>query len=341
MAVFAMPFVFIFATMRDAFCLREQVSEGQKSSANEQVLEHESMRANAIQIDFADISYITSEERRVARLERELSAFKTSNLVMFQSDDRPPKVCGEHIRASLDDLVYTTAILNLDYASKHGYDFIRFTARIQGRHPAWLKLWGASILLKHYQYVLYLDSDAIVHTRDSLENALGYVASLRYRTIMMDSPHHGITPNTGVWMIRNSSVATNLLSEVWAYPVHHIGQFYNRRISFNDTLQLWPWEVAGFFGVYKSLASSELESILQRTPRFTMDHPDGKVIRHLWSVGSRDAESRWRPPKYAEYIQSRLKALSVKQIEELVCRAARLWLGGDDPLHITEMPQHV
>mmetsp|Transcript_34826 Transcript_34826/g.76138 ORF Transcript_34826/g.76138 Transcript_34826/m.76138 type:complete len:344 (-) Transcript_34826:417-1448(-) len=261
------------------------------------------------------------------RLRTHISEGKVSELVLFQCESRQPTPCGKEINPkSSADLIHATSLLNLRYARQHGYDYLRFISNFPDRFSAWCKVWSAKILLEHYAYLLYLDSDAVVHTHRSLEHALQYKQQLGSAMMMADSPAKGLFPNNGVWLVRSSHPkARDFFSRVWAYPKEFPDKRYNTRVSLNDTLFSWPWELASFSAVFGEEAG-HFNKLVHLLPRFTLDHPRGRVVRHLWSVGTPGSTDRTRPLEYLSYIQQRLRELSASEMYVLTCGIEKLSL---------------
>ena len=115
------------------------------------------------------------------------------------------------------------------FGERHGYDVVvGGEEAIEDRAPAWNKVLLLRSLLESYDYVLWIDADAII-LDDSIDpvSLLGdghYQALVRYRW------NEEECACTGVWLLRNVEKAIAFLDAVW-----NGGEGY---------LRLHPWEQA-------------------------------------------------------------------------------------------------
>jgi hypothetical protein len=115
------------------------------------------------------------------------------------------------------------------FGERHGYDVVvgREEA-IEDRAPAWSKVVLLRRLLEHYDYVLWVDADAII-LDDSLD-PVSLLAEGDYQALVRYRWHDEEGACTGVWLLRNVERAIAFLDAVWEG-----GDGY---------LQLHPWEQA-------------------------------------------------------------------------------------------------
>jgi hypothetical protein len=111
--------------------------------------------------------------------------------------------------------------LNKEYCDKHGYDFHFFDRTDEKVPPYWIKVYEIQKLLSRYDYVLWIDSDAVFHdTRARLESLSSLLSDEEFLIISSDSPmgvFGSLRPaafNAGVWMIKNTSIA-RVFMEDW------------------------------------------------------------------------------------------------------------------------------
>ena len=147
------------------------------------------------------------------------------------------------------------------FAERHGYDVVvGGDEAIADRAPAWSKIVLLRRLLESYDYVLWIDADAII-LDDSVDpvdlfGEQDYQALVRYRW----NQEEGAC--TGVWILRNLQKAAAFLDAVWDG-----GDGY---------LQLHPWEQAA----------------AMRLLGYSVD-PDRFVAPTEWSDGTLWLPSEW------------------------------------------------
>lgn len=147
------------------------------------------------------------------------------------------------------------------FGERHGYDVVvGGEEAIADRAPAWCKVLLLQRLLDSYDYVLWVDADAII-LDDSVDpsSLLGkgqYQALVRYRWNDEESAC------TGVWLLRRVEKAAAFLDAVW-----HGGAGY---------LQLHPWEQAA----------------AMRLLGYSVD-PDRFIAPTAWSEGTLWLDNEW------------------------------------------------
>ena len=147
------------------------------------------------------------------------------------------------------------------FGERHGYDVVvGGEEAIDDRAPAWNKVLLLRNLLEDYDYVLWVDADAII-LDDSVDPAslLGeddYQALVRYRW------NDEECACTGVWLLRSVDRAKDFLDAVWTG-----GEGY---------LRLHPWEQAA----------------AMRLLGYSVD-PDRFVAATEWTRGCLWLESEW------------------------------------------------
>lgn len=101
------------------------------------------------------------------------------------------------------------------FARAHGYDLLCSTsAPATTRPPAWEKVLVLQEALKHYDWVLWLDADALI-VRPSVDPVT--LTDLDHDLYLVEHRNgRDRLPNTGVWLLRSSSVAEHALAAMWA-----------------------------------------------------------------------------------------------------------------------------
>lgn len=100
------------------------------------------------------------------------------------------------------------------YAKKHNMDTIFFTERFDSCRPAsWDKIIILYNLLKNYDIVMWMDSDAIF-----LDNSLDIRTELNEDHVMFMVTHYGrspIWPNGGLIVAKKDKKTFDLLNKIW------------------------------------------------------------------------------------------------------------------------------
>ena len=100
------------------------------------------------------------------------------------------------------------------YCRMHGYDYINgndYIDRKDGRPVAWFKLPAVEKSLAKYDYVMYIDMDALIMNMNiSIEE---FVASSDGKDLIMTQDWGGV--NTGVWIAKKSAWTSFFLMEAF------------------------------------------------------------------------------------------------------------------------------
>lgn len=180
------------------------------------------------------------------------------------------------------------SMINLVHAVRQGYDFahIQMPSKHLSRHSAWLKLVAMRIILPRYDYVLYLDSDVFFRQPGAPNVIEAMMAESQLGTgkimaVTKENPIYPDVANTGIVLLRNCEEAPQLLYDWW-YSVARHSQYmmYKRTWSFEQGAFTWV--------VYP--AYNESISLLNLKD---WNSPEGKNIRHIWSVYSNEERERF------------------------------------------------
>ena len=98
----------------------------------------------------------------------------------------------------------------IEYCQRHGYAHVAACENLEpARHPVWSKM---KLLLRHlpeFDWMLWLDADALIVNRDiTLESFVDSSADL-----IVTADHNGL--NAGVFLLRNSPAAARFLELAW------------------------------------------------------------------------------------------------------------------------------
>jgi hypothetical protein len=98
------------------------------------------------------------------------------------------------------------------YAKLHGYDLVNGNIYIDRSRPvAWSKIIAARALLQKYDYVMYIDMDAIIMNFSIPIEA--FIAAGNFNDLIMTEDWSGA--NSGVWIAKNTSWMTGFLDECY------------------------------------------------------------------------------------------------------------------------------
>ena len=161
------------------------------------------------------------------------------------------------MRPVLDQSLYTFR----RFAERHDYDVVvGGDESIEDRAPAWNKVVLLRRLLQYYDYVLWIDADAII--LDDSVDPVSLFEEHHYQALVRYNWNGEEAPCTGVWLLKSVHRATAFLDAVWDG-----GDGY---------LQLHPWEQA---------AAAKLLG-------YEVD-PDRFIGATEWSDGTLWLESEW------------------------------------------------
>jgi hypothetical protein len=170
--------------------------------------------------------------------------------------------------------------INREYCRVHAYRYevIRPPSQIE-RSPFWYKVEGVKTLLRDAACVLFMDADAFFvdfhKTIEELVSTQMGSASVLLGTDRRDKNFawSDENANTGVFLVRNSPTAFEILSDWWRVPID-----LNRR-------WLWGWPPEqGAFNEY--IRAGRHSQDIRIVPYYHVNGLDGTYIRHL--VGQSD-----------------------------------------------------
>lgn len=102
------------------------------------------------------------------------------------------------------------------YATRHGYELRASTARVEGSNlaPQWDKIHLVRAALEEAEYVLWVDCDILIRSLE--EDILEGMGESDFQALCLESTPHGVGPNSGVWILRNSQRAKEFLDLILA-----------------------------------------------------------------------------------------------------------------------------
>jgi hypothetical protein len=113
------------------------------------------------------------------------------------------------------DLLALSLPTFMQYAQRHGYELVVGTADSHGRPAAWGKIPFLRRLLESYEFVLWIDADAIIlDTTTDIETVIPADA-FQALVVTTLEPGRGSCPCTGVWALRAGPRAQKFLATAW------------------------------------------------------------------------------------------------------------------------------
>lgn len=162
------------------------------------------------------------------------------------------------------------------YCKRHGYEYIGLKAADHGdRHPCWTKIRSLRAVLPNYDWVLYLDADALITNHDSCVTDITNFMGDRVMAICDDANGK----NAGVLLVRNAPASLVLLDTVWNVPAEQIPGGHANQLGEQSTL---------LAGINSVLTWKRCASFAQRVfNSYLYDLYDGKYHypQGEWCVG--------------------------------------------------------
>jgi hypothetical protein len=132
---------------------------------------------------------------------------------------------------------------HLEYANKHGYSYIKqivSDSDYSDWHPTWIKI---DILIKTlplFDYVVWIDADAIfVNNEIKIEDFIQDDIDLVLPKMEMDKLTGNVWTNTttGFMIWKNSDWSLNLLNNLWSNPSNYRFGFFHEQTRLDEFLQ--------------------------------------------------------------------------------------------------------
>jgi hypothetical protein len=129
---------------------------------------------------------------------------------------RPRAICslatGRH-----RELLAETAPTLAAYAQAHSWSLVLSSERLGDRPPSWTKITLIQQLLQDYEFVLWVDADAVVVDleRDILEE-IDEQADIWFARHPQERNPEATVLNAGIFLARSAEFTTNLLDAMWA-----------------------------------------------------------------------------------------------------------------------------
>ena len=101
-----------------------------------------------------------------------------------------------------------------NYATRHGYDLVVGNGNAQMRPAAWGKILLLQRLLEHYDFVVWIDSDALILDASVDLEAIVPATAFQALAVITCAPEKGTQPAVGVWALRAGDRAQQFLVNV-------------------------------------------------------------------------------------------------------------------------------
>jgi hypothetical protein len=140
------------------------------------------------------------------------------------------------------------------YTELQKYDYIHDESVYdKERHPSWSKIKLLRKYLPSYDYLMWIDADAMFtnHTK-RIEELLPFMSDKECMLICEDDS--GI--NCGVFLIKNTDAALKLLDDIWACNEHHNGDLWEQDAlkdifpNVKENIKILKYGDNGFFNSY-------------------------------------------------------------------------------------------
>mmetsp|Transcript_25210 Transcript_25210/g.42531 ORF Transcript_25210/g.42531 Transcript_25210/m.42531 type:complete len:376 (+) Transcript_25210:122-1249(+) len=177
-----------------------------------------------------------------------------------------------------EDLMKEVMDNRYEYAKLHGYEVINANSHIDPSRPvAWSKLKAVRDSLPRYDYVMYVDMDAVIMQPDIAVERLIYATERGPSAdIIMQNDWNG--PNTGIWLAKNTAWTAEFLSLAWAQQqlvrktsssgVSHPFEYEQRAFHYLLDTEVWRSRALPTYGRDKS---AELRTHLVFLPQCAMN----------------------------------------------------------------------
>jgi hypothetical protein len=173
------------------------------------------------------------------------------------------------------------AMINLVYAVQQNYDFVHFQLpyRYTLRHPAWLKLVAIRAMLPLYDYVMFMDSDALIRptrTPQGVMESMVVAGQLdnpgKVMAVTREAEKYPDVANTGIIVLKQCPEALQLLADWWLSILRHKEWTVYR--------MFWSYEQ----GALTRVIYPEYNQSISLLSLSEYNSPTGKHIQHVWSL---------------------------------------------------------
>jgi hypothetical protein len=129
-----------------------------------------------------------------------------------------------------------------EYANKHGYSYIKKIVNnddYQNWHPTWIKIDVIKTYLQIFDYVVWIDADAVFYNQDiKIEDLIEGDVDLVIPKLEMDRVSGNVWTNTttGFMIWKKSEWSFNILNELWDEPNQYRFEFFHEQSRLDDLI---------------------------------------------------------------------------------------------------------
>lgn len=129
-----------------------------------------------------------------------------------------------------------------EYANKHGYSYIKKIVNnddYQDWHPTWIKIDVIKTYLPIFDYVVWIDADAIFHNdKISIEELIEGDVDLVIPKLEVDNVSGNVWTNTttGFMIWKNCEWSFNILNKLWSEPNQFRFNFFHEQSRLDELI---------------------------------------------------------------------------------------------------------
>jgi hypothetical protein len=129
-----------------------------------------------------------------------------------------------------------------EYANKHGYSYIKKIVNnddYQNWHPTWIKIDVIKTYLQIFDYVVWIDADAVFYNQDiKIEDLIEGDVDLVIPKLEMDRVSGNVWTNTttGFMIWKKSEWSFNILNKLWDEPNQYRFEFFHEQSRLDDLI---------------------------------------------------------------------------------------------------------
>jgi hypothetical protein len=129
-----------------------------------------------------------------------------------------------------------------EYSNKHGYSYVKKIVNNDDYldwHPTWIKIDIIKTYLPIFEYLVWIDSDAVFYNQDiKIEDFIEEDVDLIIPKLEMDRLSGNVWTHTttGFMIWKNTEWSRNLLNELWNQPNNYRFDFFHEQSRLDELL---------------------------------------------------------------------------------------------------------
>jgi hypothetical protein len=129
-----------------------------------------------------------------------------------------------------------------EYSNKHGYSYVKKIVNnddYSAWHPTWIKIDVIRTYLPIFDYVVWIDSDAVFYNQDiKIEDFIEEDVDLIIPKLEMDRISGNVWTHTttGFMIWKNTEWSRNLLNKLWDQPNNYRFDFFHEQSKLDELL---------------------------------------------------------------------------------------------------------